>query len=85
MFSGDQVLAIGLVDRLGLLEDAIDLARKKANAPTARVVMYKRPYGYSGSIYASNQTPTPQANVLHLDLPDTGLFLSKGFYYVWNP
>src|SRR5947207_3127866 len=52
VFSGEQALAMGLIDRVGMLEDAIDLARKRANAPTARVIMYKRPYGYSGSIYA---------------------------------
>jgi protease-4 len=85
VFSGEQALAIGLVDRIGLLEDAIDLAKQKANAPNAKVVMYKRPYGYNGSIYASTNAPTPQANVLHLDLPDAGLFLGKGFYYIWNP
>ncbi len=85
VFSGEQALAIGLVDRVGLLEDAIDLAKQKANAPNAKVVMYKRPYGYNGSIYASTNAPVPQANVLHLDLPETGLFLGKGFYYIWNP
>jgi protease-4 len=85
VFSGEQAMAIGLVDRVGLLDDAIELAKEKANAPSAKVVMYKRPYGYTGSIYASTNTPTPQANTLHLELPNTGLFLEKGFYYVWNP
>ena len=85
VFSGRQALELGLVDRLGTLEDAIKLAKEKANAPRAAVVMYKRPYGYSGSIYADSSTPPPRANVLKLDLPVEDLFLPRGFYYLWKP
>jgi protease-4 len=87
VFSGRQALELGLVDRLGTLEDAIKLAKEKGGAPRAAVVMYKRPYGYSGSIYADARAPTPQANanVLYLDLPDGDLFLPRGFYYLWKP
>jgi len=85
VFSGQQALAAGLVDHLGMLEDAVKLARRSANAPGAKVIMYKRPYGYSGSIYANGPTPTPQANVMHLELPGTDAFLPTGFYYLWQP
>ncbi len=85
VFSGQQALELGLVDRLGTLEDAIDLAKEKSRSPGAAVVMYKRPYGYQGSIYASAPTPPPQANVLQLQLPDADLFLPRGFYYLWKP
>jgi protease-4 len=84
VFSGEQALAMGLIDRVGMLEDAIELAKKRANAPTAKVIMYKRPYGYSGSIYADASTPPPQANVLQLPLPES-LTRPVGFYYVWEP
>jgi len=83
VFSGQDALQIGLIDRLGLLDDAIDLAREMSHAKNASVVMYKRPYGYSGSIYAETQTPTPQANVLQLPLPES-VALPKGFYYLWK-
>lgn len=87
VFSGEQALKYGMVDKLGRLEDAIELAKQMSNSPNARVIMYKRPYGYSGSIYAQQSTPEPQANVnvLHLDLPETGLLLPRGFYYLWEP
>ncbi len=85
VFSGQQAMAIGLVDRLGLLEDAIKLARQAGNAPGARAVMYKRPYGYSGSIYASGTVPPPQTNVTHLHLPGADTILPSGFYYLWQP
>jgi protease-4 len=85
VFSGEQAVSLGLVDQTGLLEDAIQLAKKTANAPSASVVAYKRPYGYGGSIYALNSAPPPKANVLQLQLPDAATLLPTGFYYLWKP
>jgi protease-4 len=84
VFSGTRGKELGLVDDLGLLEDAIKIARKAGNAPGAKVVMYKRPYGYKGSIYADNSVPQPQAGVHKIELPG-GPILPGGFYYLWNP
>jgi protease-4 len=85
VFSGEDALKLGLVDRVGQLDDAIKLAREVSGSPGARVIMYKRPYGYQGSIYASGATPPPQSNVLTIELPEMGLFLPSGFYYLWRP
>jgi protease-4 len=85
VFSGGQALEMGLVDRVGRLNDAIELAKEMSSSPGAEVIMYKRPYGYSGSIYAENSTPTPQSNVTMLQLPDTEMLLPRGFYYLWQP
>lgn len=85
VFSGDQALALGLVDRVGRLDDAVALAKEMGKTTTAQVIMYKRPYGYSGSIYADSPTRPPQANVLAIQLPDSELFLPRGFYYLWKP
>ncbi|MGH7176370.1 MAG: signal peptide peptidase SppA [Tepidisphaeraceae bacterium] len=85
VFSGQQAKELGLVDQLGMLDDAIELARTTSGSPGAKVVMYKRPYGYSGSIYASAATPAPQASVLKLELPEYAMPLPSGFYYLWRP
>lgn len=85
VFSGMRAKELGLVDQLGLLEDAIESAKKMAHVPDASVVMYNRPYGYGGSIYASNQMPAPRADVMRLELPGAGTFLPGGFYYLWMP
>jgi protease IV len=89
VFSGQRATQLGLADSTGHLNDAIDLARQMANAPGAAVVMYKRPYAYSGSIYAEMPAPTPteQASVsrdlnLRLSLSDS---MPTGFYYLWKP
>ncbi len=55
VFSGREALDLGLVDELGLLQDAISSTKKMVNAPNAKVVMYKRSYGYGGSIYAETE------------------------------
>jgi protease-4 len=85
VFSGDRAKELGLVDETGLLEDAITLAKKMAGEPKARTIMYKRPYAYGGSIYASTEVPQPRANVTQLQLPGANAFLPTGFYYLWQP
>jgi ClpP class serine protease len=85
VFSGARAVELGLADRTGLLDDAIDEARKLGNAPNAKVVIYRRPYGYSGSIYAQGAIQQPQASVMELKVPGLRDPLPSGFYYLWMP
>jgi protease-4 len=91
VFSGERAVELGLADRTGRLEDAIKLAREAGTAKGAKVIMYKRPYGYGGSIYSSAEVPLPRAgtgtgtNVLRLEWPESRAFLPGGFYYLWEP
>ena len=85
VWSGATAVELGLADQTGMLNDAIDLARAAAHAPKAKAILYKRPYGYGGSIYASTATPTPQANVMELKLPGVQSVIPTGFYYLWQP
>jgi protease-4 len=86
VFSGAKAVELGLVDQAGRLDDAITLAKQMGKAKGAKVIMYKRPYGYGGSIYASGEsTPKPEANVVRLELPNSRMFLPAGFYYLWEP
>jgi protease IV len=85
VFTGDQAFERGLVDRTGMLPDALDIARALANAPNAKAVLYKRPYGYGGSIYASSPTPATEGSVININLTPPDLVLPTGFYYLWRP
>jgi protease-4 len=90
VFSGARAVELGLADQTGRLDDAITLAKQMGKAPGAKVIMYKRPYGYGGSIYASAEPATipraqPNTSVLQLELPNSRLFLPSGFYYLWEP
>lgn len=42
IYSGDQAKAAGLIDEIGYLDDAIEMAKKKAGLTEARVVTYGR-------------------------------------------
>jgi protease-4 len=83
VFSGEAARALGLVDRTGLLEDAIDLARELGNAKGGRAVIYRKPFGPSGSIYASAAPAEPRANATFA-LPEA-VSMPSGFYYLWRP
>lgn len=86
VFTGTDAVRLHLADVNGTLPDAIELARQLGHAPHAQAIMYKRPYGYGGSIYASAETPNPQANnSLNLSLPGASLWVPPGFYYLWMP
>jgi protease IV len=85
VFSGTKAVELKLADQTGGLPEAIELAKQMGNAPGGKVIMYKRPYGYSGSIYAESSTPAPQAsNQMTLKLPFSQS-LPMGFYYIWQP
>ncbi len=90
VFSGERAVQLGLADESGFLEDAIESAKSLAKAPNADVILYKRPYGYGGSIYASASGPAPQQNhqnqqTIVINLPHSRAFLPTGFYYLWEP
>lgn len=84
VFSGEGARALGLVDRTGLLEDAIDVARELGNAKGGAAILYRKPYGPSGSIYAASEVGAPRAAAAPLALPGA-MSLPTGFYYLWKP
>jgi len=61
------------------------VARKMARAPGAAAVIYSRPYGYGGSVYADTHLAPPMSQVMKLQLPGAVEFLPTGFYYLWQP
>ena len=52
IYSGDQAKATGLIDEIGYLDDAIEMAKKKAGLTEARVVTYGRRGEYQNNIYS---------------------------------
>lgn len=84
IFTADQALAAGLVDQVGSLRDALDLARRTAGLPPdARVVSYLRPSESRETIHAAGGAPA-QVNVLPVDLGVLGA-TGPRFQYLWAP
>jgi protease-4 len=77
-----EAVTLGLVDRIGYLEEAIGMARTAAGLTDARVVTYHRPRQFRATIYSSAETPAPAAG-----LPDLArlVFAGPRFLYLWWP
>jgi protease-4 len=86
VFLADAAVAVGLVDKIGYLQDAIAEARKLAALDAdARVVVYRRTHYPNDNLYntltsGTRTNPTPM-----VDMGPIGdlLSLDAGFYYLW--
>jgi protease-4 len=83
-----QALELGLVDRLGYLDDAITRLKIRAAVPDARVVIYRRPDEYSETLYstlaaAQARGSAPQITLINLNVD--ALMQSPRFLYLWAP
>jgi protease-4 len=84
VYAGTEAKALGLVDEVGYLEDAICHAKSMAGMRDAAIVAYERGGGYRGSIYAG--MPSIPSNInLHLDVPGLSNNRGAAFLYVWEP
>jgi protease-4 len=81
VYTATEALSHGLVDRIGYLEDAIELAREAAGLEEARVVAYHRPRQYRATIYSTAETPPPAS------LAELARSLTSGprLLYLWWP
>lgn len=85
VFTADEALKLGLVDKIGYIGDAVKEAKILAGlAEDAQVVVYRQTkfpddnyYNVSGMVFGDEQRP-----LMNLTLPDS-LTLHAGFYYLW--
>jgi protease-4 len=84
IFSASQALDAGLVDQVGGLREAIEVAKAAAHVDKARVVMYRRPDQSAETIYSRSRGLPLQVNLLPVDV---GAFAGSGprFMYLWAP
>jgi len=86
VYTAQQALDLGLVDRIGYLDDAIQLAKTEAGLSKARVMTYFRPGSYKDNIYS--QLPSGAAQTVNLVNLDLRSFVQGGiprFMYLWSP
>lgn len=86
IYSGEQARQSGLVDAIGYLEEAVDLAKEKAGLSAAKLVTYRRPGEYQNNVYSRLMGGGPTlANVANLDLLSLVRGGSPQFMYLWMP
>jgi len=98
VFTGQQAYEQNLVDAVCQLPETITRVKGMIGERDARVVMYRRPYGYTGSIYARSGDLSPRASESAAGAGDPSAWVSRlpmvnqvsqalepGFYYLWMP
>jgi protease IV len=81
--SAGQALEMGLVDRIGYLDDTIELAKRRVGVEKARVILYRRPDEYAESVYSRSEAGPTQVNLINVDWDP--LQRHPQFLYLWNP
>jgi protease-4 len=86
IYSGEQAKAVGLVDSIGYLDDAIELAKKEAGLTDARIVVYQQPGEYRHNIYSRFLGEEGSGNFLaNFDLMALVRSGTPQFMYLWMP
>lgn len=90
IYTSGQALDMKLIDRIGYLDDAVELAREKAGLEEATIVTYAHPSDYRNNIYSAF-TPSAGAgmpstvNLINIDAAPLTDRLGLSFMYIWLP
>ena len=82
VYTAEQALKIKLIDHIGYLDDAIEIAKGMAGIKDATIITYAMPSSYKSNIYAAQNMP----NTLNLVNIDAGSFIGlpgMRFMYLW--
>ena len=79
-----KALSLHLVDRLGYLDDAVELAANLARVPGAEVVLYHRSGQAARTIYAVTSA-TPSNDLVPFSYPGLDRAKLPTFLYLWQP
>ncbi|MBI3821328.1 MAG: S49 family peptidase [Planctomycetes bacterium] len=85
IFTASQAQERGLIDGIGYLDDAVALAKQRAQQPQARVIMYGRATNPAFSTYADRSNAMPTQAPLPLRMPGMERSRLPTFLYLWQP
>jgi len=86
VYSAQQALEAGLIDRIATLRKSIDIVKERAGLHNVRLVTYHRPQGYRPNYYAMPpRTTGGDVNLLRLDLGTLFENTTPRFMYLWQP
>ncbi len=84
VFTATQAQARGLIDQIGYLEDAVQLAEAQADCGPARVVMYHRPDDPARSPFAVTSNAPATGKFLPVSIPGLERSRLPAFLYLWQ-
>lgn len=83
IYTGEQAKENGLVDDLGYVDSAIQLARQMSKVQKVKIVIYHRPMGYRANVY-SKTSATPNINLINISVPKLMDSARPQFLYLWT-
>ena len=84
IFSAPQALQNGLVDRIGDIEDALEMLEGRVAVDRSYVVSYHRPREWRRNLYTRSAVPPPKTGISDLTGPGPRA-ITPGFHYLWWP
>jgi protease-4 len=82
VYTSDEALRHQLIDKIGYMDDTLDLIKKDLGLTEIKVITYSRSGQYKTNIYSKiNQTPT--VNLINLNLGLNFDSPSPHFMYLW--
>ena len=88
IYLANEALNLGMIDRIGYLDEAVSEAKKLAELPQdAKVVVYRRTEYPDDNLYntSTSRYEGRGLSIISLDLPGSLAPLQTGFYYLWQP
>ncbi len=85
VWSAQQALELGLVDRIASLRETLADVKQKIGVKKMRVVEYHRPLGWKPNIHAEAPGGPPQVNLVNVVLPPDWIQPEPQFMYLWVP
>jgi len=88
VYLAEEALRLGLVDKVGYVDDALREAQSLAGLPSnARVVVYRRAEYPDDNLYNVSTSKSDGGRISLIDLgpADSLSSLHSGFYYLWLP
>lgn len=68
VYTAEQALNLKLIDGIGYMDDAINLAQERTGIEEARIITYANPKAYKNNIYSTADGKTPSAiNIINFD------------------
>ncbi len=85
IFTAQQSLERGLIDRIGYLDEAIGMAREMAGVPDARIVFYHRTSDPARNQYSITPNIPVQPTIFPVSIPGIERTKLPTFLYLWQP
>jgi protease-4 len=85
VFTAEQALSRRLIDHIGYLDDAIEMAQDVAHERCCKVVFYHRTKDEARSTYAVTPNTPLQNGLIPLSLPGFDRTKLPSFLYLWQP